>query len=633
MKKIYVMAAFLGAGLFASGQIAETGVAKLNTQPLKASNSNQGYEKALGATLYHENFDSIMTVNTTVNPADTNYTQSNGQWTIDNDGETADEFGWTIGTTDNGWFGVGDAFTSSSGNNYAQLNNGDASATPGTQKLDKVYTMTSGPIDIASLTTSRDLILTFEQFGALFNDKQYLEVSTDGTTWTEVYNNSDKEALTATGGSAYPNPEIVEVDISSEIAGQDDLYLRFGWTTDLPTQATNANVWVTYGWVIDDIKIAEKSDFDLRYVSSDHEFTGYQYSQVPDDQVSVLTVKSLFENRGKQDLTNVELYLIEGTDTIATSANLASLPAGQLDSLEITYTPDNTMGVNTYTLGLGMTETDDNPGNNSIPYEIKFDVNDFTYAADQLNFGETASDYSLEIELTTGSVIYNSVGIGYDMFGDKQLTGIDVRIAAGEGEEISVGVELNDGQGGYSYVAASDLYTIQSSDIGQVITIPLESPVTLNSGNTYRAYVDAFGNNLIELAAAGTTTRPAQITFFDGADYSYIGNLYRVPVIRLNFDPTVGIESNEMSNINIAQSYPNPFANETKVAFNLKEAAEVSYTVVDVAGNVVANVNEGNVMAGEHELTIDGSTFANGVYYLNIVAGDSRVTQKLVVNK
>ncbi|HZH85778.1 MAG TPA: T9SS type A sorting domain-containing protein, partial [Brumimicrobium sp.] len=87
------------------------------------------------------------------------------------------------------------------------------------------------------------------------------------------------------------------------------------------------------------------------------------------------------------------------------------------------------------------------------------------------------------------------------------------------------------------------------------------------------------------------------------------------------------------SNLNVSQNFPNPFANETKVVFNLKEASNVSYTVVDLTGKVVANVNEGNTMAGEHEITIDGSSFANGVYYLNINAGDSKVTRKMIVNK
>src|SRR5690554_7224920 len=68
----------------------------------------------------------------------------------------------------------------------------------------------------------------------------------------------------------------------------------------------------------------------------------------------------------------------------------------------------------------------------------------------------------------------------------------------------------------------------------------------------------------------------------------------------MNFDPTLSVENNELANLNVSQNFPNPFANETTVLFNLKETANVSYTVVDLTGKVVANVNEGTTRSEEH---------------------------------
>ena len=47
----------------------------------------------------------------------------------------------------------------------------------------------------------------------------------------------------------------------------------------------------------------------------------------------------------------------------------------------------------------------------------------------------------------------------------------------------------------------------------------------------------------------------------------------------------------------------------------------------------MSDVKGVNTMAGDHKITIDGTSFANGIYYLNIKAGESNVTRKMIVNK
>ena len=44
-------------------------------------------------------------------------------------------------------------------------------------------------------------------------------------------------------------------------------------------------------------------------------------------------------------------------------------------------------------------------------------------------------------------------------------------------------------------------------------------------------------------------------------------------------------------------------------------------------------MNEGNMAAGEHSITIDGADLANGVYYFNMTAGGAQTTHKMIVNK
>ena len=67
--------------------------------------------------------------------------------------------------------GVVGGITSTSGGNFAELNNGDPIA--GTQALNVDYTMTtSNPIDVSGLGLNEQLVLEFQQYGALFHDKQ-----------------------------------------------------------------------------------------------------------------------------------------------------------------------------------------------------------------------------------------------------------------------------------------------------------------------------------------------------------------------------------------------------------------------------------------------------------------------------
>src|SRR5690606_14497889 len=100
-------------------------------------------------------------------------------WTIDNDGETEPEYGWTIGDTEHGWHPNQFAanFASSSGGSFAQVNNGNPASDPATNKIQKNYSVTSDPIDIAALAGGTKVLLTFEQYGALFNDEQFVEIS------------------------------------------------------------------------------------------------------------------------------------------------------------------------------------------------------------------------------------------------------------------------------------------------------------------------------------------------------------------------------------------------------------------------------------------------------------------------
>ena len=138
----------------------------------KAKPSNTS--KALGTVVWTDDFS---------NPTN---------WTIDNDGQSGANFGWKLGTTEQSWYFTSGINSTTKLNNYAQVNNGVYSSTPAnnTQAVGVTYTMTSAaPIDIQTLAGSDKAVLNFQQYGALFNDDQQVQISTDSVNFVTVYTN------------------------------------------------------------------------------------------------------------------------------------------------------------------------------------------------------------------------------------------------------------------------------------------------------------------------------------------------------------------------------------------------------------------------------------------------------------
>ena len=172
-------------------------------------------EKDLGVTIWSDNFDDPAT------------------WAIDNNGLGGVEYGWNINDVSEGWYSSG-GINSTSGGNYAELVNGDPIA--GTQELDVTFTMTTvDPIDVVGLAGTNQVTLEFEQYGARFNDLQQILISTDGVVFEPIGDNLDKPVLSQSGGSAYPNPDLKQINLGTILtATNDPIWIRFSWTTNYP---------------------------------------------------------------------------------------------------------------------------------------------------------------------------------------------------------------------------------------------------------------------------------------------------------------------------------------------------------------------------------------------------------------
>ncbi len=86
------------------------------------------------------------------------------------------------------------------------------------------------------------------------------------------------------------------------------------------------------------------------------------------------------------------------------------------------------------------------------------------------------------------------------------------------------------------------------------------------------------------------------------------------------------------------QNYPNPFNPVTKIKFDIPanskwQTANVKMVIYDIIGKEVATLVNEALKPGTYEVDWDGSKYASGVYFYNLIAGDFSETMRMVLVK
>jgi len=82
-------------------------------------------------------------------------------------------------------------------------------------------------------------------------------------------------------------------------------------------------------------------------------------------------------------------------------------------------------------------------------------------------------------------------------------------------------------------------------------------------------------------------------------------------------------------------AYPNPFNPVTTIRFDIPVEVqnETSLYIYDINGKIVETLVNGGIVAGEHEVQWNAWQYASGVYFAELVSGENRQVQKLVLMK
>jgi hypothetical protein len=109
----------------------------------------------------------------------------------------------------------------------------------------------------------------------------------------------------------------------------------------------------------------------------------------------------------------------------------------------------------------------------------------------------------------------------------------------------------------------------------------------------------------------------------------------RTDIYRIDSSVVVGVKERNTipSEFHLLQNFPNPFNPITKVRYLLSHDAHLSLRVYDTIGREVQTLVDGHVRAGEHEVTLDASSLAGGVYFYRLQSGSFSQTRKLLILK
>ena len=108
--------------------------------------------------------------------------------------------------------------------------------------------------------------------------------------------------------------------------------------------------------------------------------------------------------------------------------------------------------------------------------------------------------------------------------------------------------------------------------------------------------------------------------------------VYHIYVKGVSVDFVDGINENQNSNTTVSATYPNPSNGTTFFDVTLEKNSNVNAIITNVAGQKVTSKDFGLVQKGTRKLGIDHSNLSSGVYFCTITVGDSKFTNKMIVN-
>lgn len=469
------------------------------------------------------------------------------------------------------------------------------------------------------------LLLEFEQHFRMNNNVDLVvQVSTDSTNWTDY-----TVGGSVANNSASDDPDLVSINISGTVGNAQSLYLRIGWSARV------------YFWMIDDMRIVEGSNHDLAMLDVWHGdiFNAFEYERIPLAQAQELVVGAACINQGGVPQTNtVYTYDVSlGTNSVASgtfAANATSIASTATDTTWFAtgFTPTQT-GIYTVTVTVEADSIDEVLSNNQL--ESSFIITENIYGHDDednitlqisggVNDNEEANEYK--------------IAMFYEIFADATLTSVQTAFANNTTTEsciVEVFDPVNDQT--LSSPLITEVYDLVPGDISPG-AVPSYVNIVLNDGDGIDLqaggiYLISIGNtgegeDLWFLASEGDQDQAQRRygPFGTGGAINWYRGYTTSPLIRANFDPTVGINEQVLEQ-NGFGVYPNPATSALTIQLHDEKEVE-NIAIMDVTGKLVKEVT---ARPQAKNITTDVSNLPAGMYLVRVVSKNGMHTQKLII--
>ena len=83
--------------------------------------------------------------------------------------------------------------------------------------------------------------------------------------------------------------------------------------------------------------------------------------------------------------------------------------------------------------------------------------------------------------------------------------------------------------------------------------------------------------------------------------------------------------------LDLQQNVPNPFAEITKINFNLPSSGNVNIILFDVTGREIKTILDKFHEKGLHSVELEGKNLHSGIYYYKLSSGNKSITKKLII--
>ena len=466
----------------------------------------------------------------------------------------------------------------------------------------------------------------------------FVDISTDGgSNWPTRFTGSSADHFVNFTLGTYS----MSLDLYPALqAGTSNVKIRFGWEG-----SAAASGMPLYFLQVDDVKITESYNTDLSMTNP--AFNAYlpfgstqfsEFEKIPQPLAWEMNMGSPVKNNGAIDATNVNMnYVVtrDGNQVYTTDVNNGTVAPSALDSNYFApYTPD---AIGAYTLDLQLTSdsTDAQAGDNSSTRE--WEMTDYVYAQDDNgrddvinnNTGDTPPNgqeyyacnffwienditlYAIQAALANGSTNSEVDGVCYGTVLDQDF--------------VDLGLETLP----FTIANTQQLCAANQAKFQSLI---FEPPMEIAGGQEVCACVHYYGGTELVSVATGGVGTPGQSLYMTANATGSRFLQIQTPMVRLNFNPSVGIEEADyQSGIGMGQNLPNPADGTTTIPYELKEASTLTFEVHDMSGKLVATQAVGKRPAGTHRLKFDASILNEGLYLYSLTTNGTRLTKRMTV--